>query len=284
MANTLINVGIICDLSFNKHIAFKNYYYALKNIFPNIKIVNSIYDLKNINLLFIGNEHFLNHKNVWNNVLFQKYCNSYNIKVVVFSTEKIYNSFFAHNEQIQKDLENFDYLYQYVIDIEDSKLMKCNIFHSFISKEFYNIEKSNIKLNKCAFLGSMNAYSYDERTKIINEVQKNIEIEFPKYCNTWQEYLKELSNYRFILCPLGNGKGLNLKFYETLLVNSIPIQQITEDMLEYYSLEASFDDCIFFKHTEEISEKIKNCKYEKSYNNITLEKHIIDLLNKEGIL
>lgn len=284
MASIIKNVGIICDLSFNKHIGFKNYYYALKNIFPNIKIINSFHDLQNIDTIFIGNEHFLYHKNIWNNHLFQKYCNSYDIKVIVFSTEKIYNSFFEHNEELQKSLENFDHLYQFVIDTDDSKRMNKDIFHSFISKDFYNIEKYDEKINKCAFMGSMKSYSYDERTKIINEIEKNIEIVFPKYCDTWQEYLKELSKYRFILCPLGNGKKLDLKFYETLLVNSIPIQQITEDMLEYYSLEASFDDCIFFNHTEEISEKIKNCKYLKSYNNITLEKHIIDLLNKEGIL
>jgi hypothetical protein len=36
-----MKAGIICDFSFKRHICFKNYYYALKKYFPQIKVVQA---------------------------------------------------------------------------------------------------------------------------------------------------------------------------------------------------------------------------------------------------
>lgn len=279
-----MNVGIICDLVFDKHIGIKNYFYAIKNIFNNIKIINNLHDLENIDMLFIGNEHFLPHRNVWENELFQKMCNYNNIKVVVFSCERIYNSSFLHNVKIQENLKKFDNLYQYCIDADDIEILNCKPMKSCISKEFKNIILSEEKQNKCAFLGNVDCFSYNNRKKLLEDVGKHVEIVFPQKKEKWCDYIHELSKYRFIISPLGNANSFNLKFYEILLAKSIPIQQVKNNTLKYYQEESMFRDCIYFEDVDEIKNKINNCTLQNSTNSIWLEDYIVSLLRNDLLL
>ena len=184
-----MKTGIICDLSFNKHIGINMYYYALKNIFFDIKLVNNINDLNDIEILFIGNEHFLPHRNVWDNALFQKFCNACNIKVVVFSGERIFNSAFEHNTQIQLNLEKFENLYQYPYDVDDLEILKTNLFRPCISKKYLQSKLNVQKIDKCVFLGSLDNDSYADRIKTLKQIEKTIELVIPNRKNTWEEYI-----------------------------------------------------------------------------------------------
>jgi hypothetical protein len=278
-----MNAGIICDLSFDRHIGLKNYYFAIKNIFGNVKLINNYNDLYGIDILFIGNEHFFPHRKVWENETFIKYCNNLDIKVIVFSVEKIFNSKFPHNEDIQKSVKKFENLYQFAFDIEDLEILNCKLIRGCMSKEFLTYEKYEQKIDKCIFLGSTDCSSYYDRKQIIKEVEKYVEVIYPDKKLSWNEYFKELSKYRFVLSPLGNANGLNLRFYEILLANSIPIQQIKNNTFKYYDLEKDFDDCIFFEKPEQLSEKINNMTLQKSFNNIYLEDYIKQLLISEKI-
>ena len=279
-----MKVGIVCDLSFNIHIGIKNYFYAIKNIFNDVKLVNSVFDLDDIEILFIGNEHFVPHRKIWENVLFQKKCNLNNIKVVIFSCEKIHNSYFKHNIEIQERLNLFENLTQYAIDAEDISILNTKLLRGCLSKNFINIEKNENKLDKCAFLGNVDCVSYSERKETIKQLENDIEIVFPKKQENWEDYIKELSNYRFVFSPLGNANALNLKFYEILLAGSIPIQQVRDNTLSYYSIEKQFNDCIFFEKVDEIKEKINMCQFEKSKNNIWLEDQILSFLLEDKII
>lgn len=280
----MINAGIICDLTFKKHIGIENYFYAITNIFENVKLVNNVHDLDNIDVLFIGNEHFQPHREVWQNSLFQKKCNLNNIKIVVFSCERIFNSSFVHNVEIQNSLKQFDNLYQYAIDVDDVEILGCDLLHASISKKYSNYINFEEKQNKCAFLGSIDCFSYNERKDLITNISKEIEIIFPNKQEQWIDYIKEISKYRFVLSPLGNANSLNLKFYETLLVGSIPIQQVKNNTLLHYQEESKFSDCIFFENVSEIKNKIINCTLQTSTNMIYLETYITKLLRKDKII
>jgi len=41
-----MRVGIVCNLNHNFNIAISNYYYGLNNIFDNVKVVNSEFDIE----------------------------------------------------------------------------------------------------------------------------------------------------------------------------------------------------------------------------------------------
>ena len=60
---------------------------------------------------------------------------------------------------------------------------------------------------------------------------------------SYSEYLNKLVNYKYILNPLGTGNFINIRFYEALELGCIPVQQITENMLNRYE---ELDYCLKF--------------------------------------
>ena len=148
-------------------------------------------------------------------------------------------------------------------------------------------EKGSIKKDKIVFIGSTKCThnSYDERIETINKITKLIDIDIiPPTISTWEEYMKILSSYKYILSPLGNANALVTRFYEALLIRSIPIQQVKDDTLTYYDIEASFKDVIYFKEPEEISDKIRNFTLERSFSELWLEDYFKIILTEEGLL
>lgn len=279
-----MNAGIVCDLTFNSHIGINMYYHAIQSLFNDVKLVNSASELNNIDILFIGNEHFYPHRVIWEQDDFQKICNKKDIKVVVFSAERIFNSFFQHNEQIQNKLLKFNNLFQFNYDVDDLEILKTKLFRPCISKNYHFNNSFTDKINKCIFLGNIDCLSYKNRINIIEQTKKVMEVIMLPKTNNWIDYIQEISKYKYVLSPLGNANGLNLRFYEILLVNSIPIQQVKHNTLKYYDTESKFKDCIFFQNELEIANKINNFEFNSSNNNIFLEDHIKTLLQSEKII
>jgi len=267
-------VGIICDLNWVKSPSMSNYYHALCNIFDNVKLVNSVEDLNDIELLFIGNDHFVTHKLIWHNDIFINICNEKNIKVCVYTAENIHHKIYPHNVETQRKLERFDNLYQRVIDPDDAIILNKKVARCMYSKYYKdNILIPEQKLNKCVFIGFM----YDHRRSLIDELRQTIDIDVVEPIEYWQEYMQTLAKYRFVLSPNSYvANCFHLKFYEALLVDSIPIHQVYDNTLEYYPIEANYQDALFFKTANEVPDLIKNCSLEKSYNKPWLEEELLD--------
>jgi len=278
-------IGLICDIDYDHHILFKNYYYALTSLYKNIKIVKDVNDLYDIEMLIIANDHFESHKIIWKNDLFINCVNTLDLKVVVFSTERIMDSFFPWNVDNQRNLEKFKNLYQYVLVDDINKLNKKH-HRCLISKFYKNIVNiPDEKINKAIFIGSTNSHSYINRIELLSKIGKILPIDIIDSKNdNWIDYIKTLSKYRFVFSPMGNMDGFPLRFYETLLVKSIPIQQINPIHLSKYDIESKFDDCIFFYTVEELDEKIKNFNLTRSYNELWLEDHIEELLKNDNLI
>jgi len=281
---TLVNmkIGIICDLGYKKSICMANYYHALCNIFDDVKTIKNVEDLKDIEVLFIGNDHYEPHKTIWKNDNFINICNSNQIKVCVYTAENILHSIYPHNIKIQRDLERFDNLYQRVIDPDDAIILNKKIARCSCSKHYKDaISIPPQKMNKCVFIG----YMYDHRRNLINKLKHNIDIDVIEPIESWQEYMSTLAKYRFVLSPNSYvANCFHLKFYEALLVNSIPIHQVHDNTLEYYPIEAKYEDALYFKTGDEIPDLIKNCSVETSYNKPWLEDELIDFFEEHDII
>jgi len=275
-------VGIICDLGFTKSICMANYYHALCNIFNNVKIVSGTGDLEDIEVLFIGNEHFESHKTIWKDDTFINICNTKNIKVCVYSAENIHNGVYPHNVEMQRSLERFDNLYQRVLDPDDAIILNKKIARCACSKYYKDIISiPTQKLNKCVFIG----YIYNHRQNLIEELKQTIDIDVIGPIESWQEYMTTLAKYRFVLSPNSYvANCFHLKFYEALLVDSIPIHQVYDNTLEYYPIEAKYKDALYFKTGSEIPDLIKNCSIETSHNKPWLEDELVDFFKEHSII
>jgi hypothetical protein len=272
-------IGIICDLSYMRHHLFKSYYHSVKNIYGQIpKVINSIQDLKGIQILFIGDDHYSPHKTVWQSKDFIEYCNINGIQVVVMTNESIVHTYFPWNLEDLKKLNRFKYLYHYGNDGDDCWELGLKLNRTAPSIWFKPEFTVPIpKKDKIVFIGKTECpkNSYQSRKQLLTELQKIVEVDIiESNIPSWQDYVKLIAGYRFVLSPLGNGNFFPMRFYEALAVGSIPIHQVKKDTLETYWVEAKFDDCIFFEHPNELKVKIQNCEFEKSHNMFWMEENL----------
>jgi hypothetical protein len=126
---------------------------------------------------------------------------------------------------------------------------------------------------------------YPHRLDAINKISKSMEIDILPYgIYGWKEYIYILSQYKFILSPYSNDSNtFHLKFYEALLVDSIPIHQIYDNTLEYYSKESLYPDVIYFQDPEEVADKVNNFKLEQSSTKPWLEDELASFFFEHDI-
>lgn len=279
--------GIISrdDISEVGHSLFNNFRLALINYLQeDVKDINSISDLDTITTLLIVDEHYIPHKEIWQNDEFLNYINSKNIKVVIFNFEKIFNSQFPWNIDIQHSVEKINNRVQLVSDIRDASILNTTIINKqLLSKSTFLLDPILDKKDEILFLGQINEF-YPTRSATLNELQQlnnkvNVIKTDRKY--SYNEFLDLINNAKFILNPLGTGEFINLRFYEALSLNCIVIQQYTDDMLKWYP-ELNYPNVLKFKTKEDFNNldfnnfvKCNNIYLEDYFEEINL-RNIID--------
>ena len=246
---------------------FKNYKTGFNNFFKTqINLVDSIDQISQFNNLIIVDEHYGPHNKIICNPKFIESINRNNINVVIFNTEKIFNSHWAHNLETQKNIEKLNYFIQILSDVKDIKRNGTPFKNKqYLSKEINFKKEVNKKNDKILFFGQLDGKAYKNRRKIINKVSKSINTSLDVFKSTrsmsYEDYMTLLSKYRYVLNPLGAGEFINVRFYEALKVGTIPIQQMTPQMRRYYDFEIGENISINFQRPNEL--RSINFKYFK---------------------
>ena len=251
--------GLICEDQLVDHSLFLSFKLAIKNHFgiENFHTVKCLGDLAEVKRLFIVDEHFSHHLSIWKNINFIKEVNLRKIQVIAFNFERIHSAQFPWNLDHQNALLLFEDLHQFVADINDAKILGKKVINKqYISSDLiFNF--NNERKNRILFLGQCNQY-YPNRADILNECQRlglPLDVAISDRKLGYVDFLNALSSYKYILNPLGTGEFINLRFYETLAVGSIPIQQFTPDMKPWY---AELNQSLAFNEAREIPGLIKN--------------------------
>ena len=230
--------GFICEENLPGHSLFISFRIAIQQHFgfTDFRIVRSLDDLMGIKRLFIIDEHFSPHLQIWRNLDFIKSVNQNRIQVVVFNFEKIHSVQFPWNLEHQNTLNLFKNLHQLVADLEDAEILGKKVINKQLMSSALIFDFPGIKQEKIIFLGQCNSY-YPNREFVLRgcqEIGLPLDIYVTDRKLSYQEYLQKLDAYRYILNPLGTGEFINIRFYETLALGSTPIQQITPRMLRWY--------------------------------------------------
>jgi hypothetical protein len=248
--------GIISRDDINEvgHSLFNNFRLALINYLQEeVKDINFISDLDTITTLLIVDEHYIPHKEIWQNDEFINYINSKNIKVVIFNFEKIFNSQFPWNIEIQNHVEKIKNRVQLVSDIKDASILNASIINKqLLSRSTILSNPILDKKDEILFLGQINEF-YPTRSATLNELQKlNSKVRVIKTDRkySYDEFLNLINNAKFILNPLGTGEFINLRFYEALSLGSIVVQQYTDEMEKWYP-ELNQPNVLKFKTAED---------------------------------
>jgi len=280
----MIGAVVNDSISIVGHGLFNNFIMGLENYLKqNIKRVDRIDNLKDIETLFIIDEHFAPNVSIWKDDSFIKEINNNNTRVVVFNFEKIFNSKFPWNVSHQNKLQEIKNLFQLVSDVSDAeKLNKTIINKQLLSRDTKLVYDKTDKKDRVLFIGQCDklynpSYAYSRRYQLLQQLKNipNIPLDIITTGRklSYKEYMTTLASYKYILNPLGTGDFLNLRFYEALEVGCIPIQQVTESMRnKYKELNYShiFLDASDFK-IPEISFKKMNYYLEDYFEEISLQ-------------
>lgn len=236
--NALLWLKETSEAKFN---VFEYFRLALLNLFDNnLKIIADLEQIHQINNLIILDEHFESHKNViLSNGVINK-LNKEKCNVIIFNYEKIYNSHFKYNLDTQKKINKIENLTQILSDVEDVK----KIGSPFINKQLISNEyKINFDLpkkkNEILFIGQIKGKAYENRRIVLENLSQisnlPVTFKFPNRKLIYDDFLFQLSKYQYVFNPLGSGDFINVRYYESLLVNSIPIQQYKKNMKKYFN-------------------------------------------------
>jgi hypothetical protein len=285
-------IGIICkdDIAALSPSLFLNFRLGLTN-YLNTKFVevSEVSDLQDITTLIIVDEHFGPHVSIWkDDPQFVNELNNRKIKTVVFNFEKIFNSKFPWNADHQKRLESINDLYQLVSDVDDAIALNKKIINKQLLSKDLKLEHHTVeKENRILFLGQSDpvynpGWAYSRRFNVLNDLRTRPDLPLDIHVTdrklSYKEFLTKLASYKFILNPLGTGDFINIRFYEALRLGCIPIQQVTENMLNTYS-ELSPNICHRFKTTDEVclptrTFKKFNSSLEDYFEEINLQEQI----------
>ena len=217
---------------------FKNYKNGLFNYLDSkISLVNDLNDVSNFKTIFVVDEHYYPHREFILAKEFIDIVNKLGIKIVIFNTEKIFRQPFKHNLDIQKSLSKFENKIQILSDAYDIKKIGSPFVNKqLLSKEFKFSTNNSFKKEELLFLGQIDGRAYENRRRILKKIENYInvplKIENSRRKLNYKDFLEKINDYKFILNPLGNGGSefLNVRYYETLFLESIPVQQITKRM------------------------------------------------------
>lgn len=250
-----MTIGVISDINHDSSPAYSSYFYACKNVFDNVKLVNNVEDLYGVDIILCGNDHFYNHLTIWSIQDFINQCNYNKIPFYAHTVEHINTPIYPHNLEIQKNLEKFHLLRQRCWDINDSKEKNRSIARVLLSKNFFQYKKCSEKKDEVIFIGKV----YPNRKNLIEILEKQIKVTVIERGNlNYYDFLSKLSEYKYVLSPkslLVN--GIPGRFYEALWVDSIPIQEVYHDTLDFYQIEKKIEGPIFFQTIDELFEQKK---------------------------
>tara|TARA_B100000427_G_C15504566_1_gene593351 strand:- start:931 stop:1800 length:870 start_codon:yes stop_codon:yes gene_type:complete len=258
---------------------FKNYKNAFLNYFDGeINTLSEKDTIDGIKNLIIVDEHFYFHRNYILQDKNIEILNRNKTRILIFNTEKIFKQPFKHNLDTHKKIQKFNDKLHFLHDALDIKKLGTPFLNKqLLSKEFKFSNNQLEKENALYFIGQHEGRAYKNRRKVLSQIEKNINIplivENTKRKLPYNNFLKKLSKFKFVLNPLGNGKSefLNIRFYESIFLGAIPVQEYTNRMLNLYDEFQSLNIVKFKKVRELKKVDFNNLSYQNESYKIFME-------------
>jgi len=275
-------VGIICqdEIEVVGNCKYNNYRLALQYyLLCKLVDVKSVDDLDGLDVLFIIDECHIRHIHVWKNINFINAVNDKNIKVIVFNFTRIYRSVLPWKTDTQDFLNQFKKITQFVGDVDDAKVLKQTVINKcFMSKQtVLPVDDFDITNKQgTIYLGSHSMFM-GRRDRLIEKMEKAFDknVFITDHKLSYKDYICKINRYKFIICPLSTNKCIGFRFYEALKLNSIPVQEIREDMRPWYpELEA----CVPYNFPADLNPRmLVVVDNSQKYNNYYLEDYFNDI-------
>ena len=207
-------------------------------------------------------DNFFNtiHNKISSNYVLLTHNSDLNITKDIF--EKYFDSKIAHWFTQNLCFDESENISLIPIGLENRRRLKSG-------RKIWFKDKNSLKSKN--ILASFDIYTnYEERFQIQELLKDNEIIHFDKFAKT-KDYFNNLKDYRFILCPPGNGVDTH-RIWESLLMNTIPIlknNNFSKNLINKKVPVLVVDD---WKELNDYDENYFVSEYEKIFKNSDIKK------------
>lgn len=248
-----------------------------------------LFDVRGEDLLFIGHDFLLY---LWLNEKYLNHWKNYQGKKYIWCFEKIdcvveawkYKSYYSLN-LCHQFTDKF-----YSSDEQDCRKYGIKWLPQWASRFFYDRRLLVPQENKITFSGQAGTIGYEKRDDLIKKIKEDNDIKDKFYVSnssrnkTWDEYITNFLNHKYILAPFGNFKGFNTRTYEALTSGRVLLQQVDSEYKWHVDSLSKYKNVVFFETFDELKNIILNVnldeKIDLNSNTQFIENNLFERLKR----
>lgn len=216
-----------------------------------------LFDVSGEDLLFIGHD-FLMY--LWDNPRYAQHWKNYNGKKLIWCFEKI--DCVVPDWQLKSHYslsicQTFTDLF-YASDEQDCRKYGTQWLPQWASRKFYDQRSQIPSQKKLTFSGQAGTIGYEKRDELLSRIAEDADIKDMFYVSnssrnkSWEEYIRNFLDHKFILAPLGNFKGFNTRTYEALTSGRVLLQQVDNEYKWHIDSISKHKNVKFFETFEDL--------------------------------
>lgn len=218
-----------------------------------------LFDIEGEDLLFIGHD-FLMY--LWDNPRYANHWKNYKGKKLVWCFEKIdclVPQWMMKSHYSLSICQTFTDQF-YSSDEQDCRKYGIKWLPQWASRRFYDQRSQIPTNNKLTFSGQAGTVGYEKRDDLMLRISQDEDIKSKFYVSnksrtkSWDEYIQNFLDHKFILAPFGNFKGFNTRTYEALTSGRVLLQQVDENYKWHVESLSRYKNVVFFETFEQLKE------------------------------
>lgn len=230
-----------------------------------------LFDIRNEDLLFIGHDFLLY---LWNHPEYFKHWQNYKGKKIIWCFEKIDCVVPAWREKSHYSLSICQHFTDqfYSSDEQDCRKYGIKWLPQWASRHFFDKKSKTPQQSKITFSGQSGTIGYEKRDELMKKISEDADIRDKFYISnsqrnkTWDEYINNFLNHKFILAPFGNFKGFNTRTYEALTSGRVLLQQVDKDYIWHVNSISKFKNVVLFETFEDLKNILLNVDIDSKFD------------------
>jgi len=222
-----------------------------------------LFDVRDEDLLFIGHDFLLY---LWNDQKYVEHWKNYSGKKIIWCFEKIDCVVPQWRQKSHYSLSLCQHFATSICasDEQDCRNYGIKWMPQWASRRFYDQRNRPVAEERLTFSGQAGTVGYEKRDQLMKQIAEDSDIADKFYVSnksrtkSWDQYIDNFLDHRFILAPFGNFKGFNTRTYEALTSGRVLLQQVDPEYKWHVESLSSYKNVVFFETFEELKEILLN--------------------------
>lgn len=150
----------------------------------------------------------------------------------------------------------------FVADEEDYRTLDgVKFLPQWASPRFKNDMSFDEKRDQVVFSGQFGTVGYERRTELIQKIKADHDLGLHfvvsnnKRSLSWNDYILNLQQYKYVLNPIGNLISFNTRAYESVVAGNVLFQQVDDRFQLHKELLIEGKEVVYFSVFEDFKEK-----------------------------